>query len=185
MHSPEWWLVGAAFATLIVVAWQAIETRRATQAMRDNTKVFIESQRPQIAAKAHGDPTKTLLERGSPRVEISVFNRGLTPAYRLLYESWIELLPFPFVDFTAAADHFKSHEENVLYPNHDPMILNIPIRAGVTEQQLTDLRHLHLFACVRVRVQYVDAFETERFSDFGFYITSNGLGFLPKYNAAS
>jgi len=181
---PEWWLVFAAFATLFVIAWQAVEMRRATQAMRDNTNVLIKSQRPHIAAKAKSLPTQTLADRSAPRVEISLFNRGLTPAYGFSYESWIELLPLPFVDFTSSADYFKSTEEMVLYPSHDPLIVNIPIRSGVTEEQFTDLRKLRLYVCVRVRVEYKDAFSPKRCADFGFYVLPDGLGFLPKYNSA-
>ncbi|HTU32219.1 MAG TPA: hypothetical protein VMF66_00290 [Candidatus Acidoferrum sp.] len=33
---PEWWLVVAAFATMGVIAWQSIETRRAATATRDS-----------------------------------------------------------------------------------------------------------------------------------------------------
>jgi hypothetical protein len=185
LRNPEWWLVVSAFATFIVIAWQAIETRRATQAMRDNTKVIFEIQRPQIAAKAHGNPTQTLADGGAPRVEISLFNRGLTPAYEASYESWIELLTLPFTDFTASADHFKSAEQYVIYPNHDPVIVNIPIRNGITEQQLNDVRRLRLFVCVRVRAEYRDSSKRKRHADFGFYITAKGLGFLPKYNEAT
>lgn len=185
LSRPEWWLVFAAFVTLIVIAWQAVEMRRATQAMRENTDVVIKSQSPQIAADAHGNPSRTLLDHNEPRVQLDLFNRGLTPAYGVVYDSWIELLPQPFVDFTPSADHFKSTEESVLYPNHSPITVNIPIRSGLTEPQLTDLTKLRLYACVRVRVEYRDLFKRKRFADFGFYITAEGLGFLPKYNSAN
>ena len=120
LGKPEWWLVFAALATLIVIAWQAVEMRRATQAMRDNTNVLIKSQRPHIAAKAKGLPTQTLADRGAPRVEMSLFNRGLTPAYGFSYESWIELLPQPFVDFHFICRSFQIHGGNGLVSQSRP-----------------------------------------------------------------
>ncbi len=69
-----------------------------------------------------------------------------------------------------------------MYPNHDPIILNIPIRNGLSEAQLKDLRELKLYACVRVRVAFRDAFTPTRYSNFGVYVMHEGMGWLPKYN---
>jgi len=155
---------------------------RTLRAIESQTKALIDSQRARIAAKAHGSPTQTLADRESPRVEIELFNRGRTEACDFTYESWMETLSFPFQDFSPAADHFRSLEKLTLYPDHIPLIINIPIRQGLTETQLYDLRKLKSFACIRVRVEFKDAFSPKRWADFGFYITSSGLGFLPKYN---
>jgi hypothetical protein len=176
-------LVVVGILTLFVLMYQANEMRKATEAMRDNTKVLVESQRPRIAAKAHGNATLTLEDRAAPRVLIELKNTGLTPAYDSTWETWIELLQFPFKDFTDAAEHHDSSEDrSVMYPNHDPVTIDIPITKGITEQQLSDLRHLRLYACVRVRVRYRDAFSSVNVTNFGFYVLGRGLGFLPKYN---
>lgn len=159
--------------------------RKATEAMRQNTSVLLESQKPKIAAKPHGNPTNDLADRNCPRVQIEIYNRGQSAAYDLVYESWIELLPFPFVDFTPSADHHKASEGKVLNPNHTPITINIPKRKGITDQQLSDLKQLRLYACIRVRVEYRDAFSTNRYAEFGYCVMANGLGFLPKYNDAN
>ncbi len=60
---PEWWLLGATVLTLLVIGWQAWETRRSAQAMRDaiplqqkvadaallNAQAVVNSERPWIA----------------------------------------------------------------------------------------------------------------------------------------
>jgi hypothetical protein len=183
LKRPEWWLVVAGFLTLAALWKQAKEMRKATEAMRDNTRVLTESQRPRVTAKAHGNPTQMLAVAGQPRVEMELSNTGPTPAYDFTYETWIELLPFPFEDFTSGADHFKSGETLVLYPKHQPLIINIPLRTGMTPQQLIDLRKVRIFACIRIRVQYQDRFSREpSYTNFGFWVQTDGLGFLPRYN---
>jgi hypothetical protein len=160
-------------------------SEKATEAAMLNAQAFIESQRPQIAATAHGNPAHTLADRDAPRVEIELFNRGATSAYNLIYESWIEILPPDFEDFTPAADYFKAAEFHVLYPHHDPIVINIPFRKGLSEQQLSELKQLHAYCYIRLRVQYRDTVSPQqRYSNFGFVVLGNGLGFLPKYNDA-
>jgi hypothetical protein len=70
---------------------------------------------------------------------MTLTNRGMTSAFDCYYESWIELLPFPFNDFTTSVDHFKSEEPLSIYPGHAPIIINIPFRAGLTEVQRKDM----------------------------------------------
>jgi hypothetical protein len=173
------------FHTLRAIKRQADIADFAANASLLNAKAFIKSQMPQIIATANGNPTKTLEDREAPRVEISLINRGVTPAHNLIYETWTEILPMPFTDFTSSADYFKFSDPIVLYPDHKSFVINIPLRNGLSDQQLSDLKHLRFFLCLRIRVQYVDAFESKgRYADFGFIILGNGLGFLPKYNDA-
>lgn len=178
----DWPLVIVGIITCGVVGWQSLETRRSAQAALRYVMAFIESQRPIIAAAIVGNPTKELHDREAPRIRVALSNKGATTAYEVTYQSWIELLPFPFTDFTNAADHFMSENPYSMYPNHDPIILNIPIRNGLSEAQLKDLRELKLYACVRVRVAFRDAFTPTRYSNFGVYVMHEGMGWLPKYN---
>jgi hypothetical protein len=168
-------------ATCIIAIFAVMQARAANL----NAQVLMQGQRPYIAAEAHGNPTNDLADRTAPRVQISLMNKGLTVAYDFVYESWIELLPTTTNDFTPAADHFKSSEPLAMYPNHGPLVINIPITSGLTDAQLSDLRHLRLYACVRIRVTYRDSFTQGRYANFGFYVLANGLGFLPKYNDAN
>jgi len=172
--------------TFLAVKRQANIAERQVNASEQQFKVFLESQRPQIVATAHCDPKQTLADRDAPRVEIAVRNKGLTPAYDFDYESWIEVISGPFQDFSDAADYFKSEDRFVIYSNNQPLILNIPLRKGITEQQLTDLRQLRTQTCLRIRAEYRDAFSPGRrwYANFGFVVLPTGLGFLPKYNDA-
>jgi len=178
-------LVFIALCTGIAVAFQARETARATKAMADNTRALTLSQGPQIGfcpAKDH--PARTLAE-GTPRIEIGIINRGPTTAYDCTYESWIEVLPFPFTDFTSEADHAEILEKFALHPNSDkPITVNIPYRKGLTAIQRKDIETLNKFACIRLRVSYRDVFSDKptRFAEFGLYAMLQGFGFLPKYN---
>jgi len=41
----------------------------------------------------------------APRIQITLANIGGSTAYNCRYETWTELLPFPFTDFSSRADH--------------------------------------------------------------------------------
>jgi hypothetical protein len=155
---------------------------RTLKAIESQTRVLVEGQRPRIVATAYGDPTKTLAGSGVPRIELEVINKGPTPASDFTYESWIEVLEFPFQDFTAA-DHFKFDVASVLYPD-TPQIINIPLRAGITPEDFREVRRLRKHVCVRFCAEYADPFIANRhwYANFAFYILPRGLGFLPKYN---
>src|SRR5258708_14178402 len=124
-----------ALGTIVLAVFAVVQA----QATKRSVEVLVEGQRPRLAVEPHGLPTKDLTDRFAPRVQLSLANRGLTTAYDCLYESWIELLPFPFNDFTPSADHFKATDRLAIYPNHSAVILNIPIRQGLTDGQLSDL----------------------------------------------
>lgn len=153
------------------------------KAIERQTHVLVESQRPRIVATAHGDPTKTLADPHARRVELELINKSSMPATEYRYESWIEVLPFPFQDFTSAADHFKFDTLSVLYPD-TPQVINIPIRGGITPGDFAEVRRLRKHVCVRLYVEYADPFIANRrsYANFGFYILPMGLGFLPRYN---
>jgi hypothetical protein len=170
-----------AVATIVLAIFAIVQAAAA----KASAQVLLESQRPHVAADAKGSPTKDLSDQASPRVQIALVNRGATTAYDCIYESWIELLAFPFNDFTASADYFKAADRFALYPNHAPVVINIPIRKGLTGAQLSDLKQLRLYACIRIRIAYRDAFSPGRYANFGFYVLHDGLGFLPKYNDAN
>jgi hypothetical protein len=175
-------LVGA--VTFGAVLYQAIKTRDAAEATLLYAKAFIESQRAQIAFAPYGNPVGELFAE-RPKVQIAMINRGITTAYNLVYESWIEALQFPFEDFTKAADYFKYTSPMVLAPNQEPVPISIPFRAGFTQTQKNDISELRLFVCVRIRASYLDAFKAARYTNYGVYVAGSGLKFLPKYNDAN
>jgi hypothetical protein len=120
----------------------------------------------------------------NPRMEVEILNKGMTPARDVTYETWIEILPEPFNDFTNRADHFDSAYKTALPPNQtaDPLIINIPIREGITDEECRDLKRAVRFACFRILVRYVDAFDSRRCTSFGYMVMINGMTPLPKYN---
>jgi hypothetical protein len=168
-------------ATLIIAIFAVVQALASKASVRAQTP----SLRPCIAAEPHGDVLRMLQDRNAPRIQIELVNRGVTTTCDILCQSWIELLPFPFKDFTASASSYKHDHPAALYPNHSPWIINIPIQSGITEAQQADLRGLRLDACIRIYVTYRDAFSGDRYANFGFYIAAEGLGFLPKYNDAN
>jgi hypothetical protein len=162
--------------------WFFWQTVKATSA---NVKALIESQRAQVAFQAVGNPSQELLDKEVPRVRIALINKGMTTAYDVVYESWMEILVFPFNDFTSAADYFKSTDASALCPNHTPLTINIPFRKRLTADQRADLMGLRKYACIRVRVSYRDAFKALRYANFGIYVMREGFGILPRYNDAN
>lgn len=160
--------------TLIFVWRQSIHMRRQLNA-------FIESQRPQIAAGGYANPSDTLFEK-TPRVLVAIHNTGLTTAYDCTYESWIEVLPAPFVDFTENADYFQSQNRFSLHSKHNPAVLNIPIRKGISQGEYAAINRNEMDVCIRVKVTYRDAFKGKRYANFGYMADAEGFRVLPKYH---
>jgi len=179
--TANWALVLVGIITFFAIWYQAKETANAAKATLKSVEAFWLSQRPQIAANAHGNPIQDLLS-DTPRVQIELHNKGMTTAYDCNYESWIEVLPGPSDDFTIAADYFKQANNFALYPNHKPVIVNLPIRRGLTAQETADLKKLRLTVGLRVRLEFRDARTTGRYANFGFYVAYDGLVHLPRYN---
>ena len=94
--NPEWALVMVGIVTCVVIGWQSWATAQAARASQISAEALWAGQRAQLAADAHGNPVKDLLS-DTPRVLLELVNRGLTPAYSVCYETWLEILPFPFV----------------------------------------------------------------------------------------
>jgi hypothetical protein len=181
------WISSAStLATLIIAIFavvQAVAAKRAADAAKFTAQILIEGNRPHISVTAHGNPPQDLLDPATPRMQLELQNQGLTPAFEVRHESWIEVLKLPFEDFTPAADHFESQDSYMLAPNSRHININIPIRAGLTEYQRADIRAFRSVVCVRVRVAYRDNFTARRrFANFAYWVGHDGLSPLPKYN---
>jgi hypothetical protein len=169
--------------TLRAILYQAKKTADATTAMERNTAAFIESQRPILAVLPHENPFADLMDKHTPRVKLSLMNKGQTTAYECIYESWIEMLPLPppVMDFSSKADYASVADRFSLPPNHEGRVINIPFTQGLSEADRLDLGHARRTAYVRLRVTFRDAFTPNRYAEFGFYVMFDGLGSLPKY----
>lgn len=182
--SPEWILALVGILTFGAVWYQAKQTAVAAKATRESTDVLWASQRAQIVAEPHGNPAQDILGEDC-RLQIELRNKGMTPAYDVVTETWLEILPFPFENFTPKATYFKATEKPASYPNHTPIVMNIPLQRQLTELERSKIRRFELYACVRIRVEYRDGRSPGRYSNFGFFVQHGGFGFLPKYNNAN
>jgi len=189
LKSPEWWLVFLGFPSLGIVLWQAIATANSARSMVKYTHAFIESQRPIIVCDPHEHPFQDLAS-AVPRMRLALSNHGSTTAFHCAHESWIEFIPhetgegFEFdrnFTFSASASHFTSENPFSLYPDHKPVIINIPAGKDLSEAEKLAIRRGKLLVCVRLRLTFSDTFNPKRFSDFGFWVMYEGMGYLAKY----
>ncbi len=132
----------------------------------------------------HGNPAADLMS-DTPRVQLELTNKGMTAAYDVAYETWIEILPRPFGDFTINAIYFKDINRLTLYPNARPIVINVPLGRELGELERAKIRHWDLHTCVRIRMEYRDARQRERYAEFGFHVMHEGFGFLAKYQGAN
>jgi hypothetical protein len=181
--SPEWILVIVGIVTCVVVAWQSWATAQAAKATQMAAEVQWASQRAQVIATAHGNPASDILS-DTPRIQLELKNNGETPAYEVVYETWLEIVQNPFEDFSAAATYFKSPEPVALYPNM-PIVVNVPLGRDLDAAERAQIRSWKLQSCVRMRVEYKDARKTDRYAEFGFHVMYEGFGFLSKYRSAN
>ena len=109
-------------------------------------------------------------------------NKGLTPARDCRVETWIEILPYPFDDFTDSAVHYTFVSPMTIYPNAPTETVLDMIPGKPDEAQLADLESGKKIVCFRVRIAYRDLIDDRRVCNFGFWFAPGGLAFLPKYN---
>ena len=54
---------------------------------------------------------------------------------------------------------------------------------NLSQTERSEIKGLTRKVCIRVKVSYRDAFSPLRqYANFGYWVQSNGFGFLPKYN---
>jgi hypothetical protein len=118
-------------------------------------------------------------------VLVDLRNVGQTPAYSCFYQTWIEMLPVPFADFTGDADRSESPTPTPIYPNSPvPNSIRLIRRAGLTPAELRCWQEGQMNLCFRIYLQYTDEFRSLRRANFGFEVGPAHLGLLPKYNDA-
>lgn len=180
-ESPQWALVFVGIATCLFIGWQSWETRRAAEANRTNAEVLWASQRAQLVVGARGDATEDLMS-AEPKVRMVLSNKGMTPAYDVSYETWIEVVTSLAGDFTPNAEYMRTPHKISVYSHDEPIGFDIPLSKALTKAQLADLMALRSYVCFRVRAEYRDARFPGRYVDFGFCVTKQGLLFLSKYH---
>lgn len=180
-YLSNWALVGVGIGGIVAAILTLSSIKKQSRTLVRQTAALVEGQRPSVSVCCHGDATKTFGDRIARRMELKLENKGQHRARDLVYETWIEILPLPFKDFTESATHFKCTDPISLYPGHSNFIFNIPIQREVKDEEWAAIRTLKVYVCVRIQVSYRDAFG-QTIADFGYYVTPTGMGFLPKYN---
>jgi hypothetical protein len=175
------WLAIKRQADIAERAAKAAET--SAVAAKANTDALIQAQRAQIQVRIT-DPIPGLIVGKVPGIRADLINTGLTPARDLLYETWLEILPGPFVDFTPRSSHIKSEYPITIYPRApESSVVMTYLDSPLTDAALAALKSTKNLLCIRIRVMYKDAFAADRWQDFGFFAAGRlGVGYLPKYN---
>jgi hypothetical protein len=182
-NAREWadWISWFATVTLAIAAIAGILFAwRTLRALERQTAALVASQVPYISIALSQSPMKTLFER-TPRVVLAATNEGLTPAYAFTYESWVELCPKPFTEFSSKCEYFKMIASSTLHPKNR-LTLNVPIQAPLSTDEFEDMRKLQKLVCVRIRTCFTDCFGNSRISNFAYAVLPDGLEPLSRYN---
>jgi hypothetical protein len=171
-ESPEWWLFIAAMGTLIAIVYQARESAKATQAMRDGIKLQSESLRPRLTIGARVSPFMDMVEGKKIIVDVDFINTGGTPAYGVLPETWLELLGIPFTSFTSTAVH-QSGGKITVHPRQ-PSPFGIPFGRNLTPEEIMLAKSVKATLYLRIRLVY-EAFGKGKYTDYTFQITPTTL----------
>ena len=184
---PTWVFSGLLVVVGFLQLWLLFGTLKATrdnaEAARLNADVLMEGSAAHLALAPRPVPVfQTGIE---PQMFVGLFNRGVTPALNCLASTWIEVVPFPFVDFTDNATFFAFREPTTIDSNSEnPTEFWIRLGRPVTEVEVQQLRtpDKGLVLAIRLYVEYGDAFGQQRYRNFGFFTGGEVVHFLPKYN---
>jgi hypothetical protein len=193
--SADWWLVGFTAALFLAALlqfgamWIHARTLHGTL---ERTKTIAEAAstlarasaiqlRAQLIVKIH-HPIQGLAVGQSPRVGWDVVNNGLTPAYECTYETWIAVVPHPFVDFPSNSDYFRVSNQSTIYADHVPVGGAIDLGHDLTQNQMTGIQQNLWRLCFRIHLKYRDVFGEQRFANFGYSANDRAIEPLPKYN---
>lgn len=159
--------------------------QQAAKANTDTVKVALEGQRAQLIVNV-ACPIVGCDVGQIPRAQFHLKNVGPTTGYRASYETWIEVVSLPFVDFTPAADYYPAPHEMAVYP-HDlvPIRITIELKHPLSVREAVDIsQHKTHGLCFRIRLSWTDAFRQPHWANFGYYFDGSRVGSLPKYNDA-
>src|SRR5665213_2726591 len=171
-----------AIGTLDVLERQTEAARIAAESAKDSAEALWAGQRAQLSVAAYGSPIDDIVSK-TPRVQIELANRGMTPAYDCSYDTWIEILPKDCKDFTELAEYFVEPGHSVIFQGRT-IVISIAL-SRLPDEHLNAIRRGEKTAFVRIRVEYSDSKESGRFIDFGFRVDFQGLSPIAKYNGAN
>lgn len=174
-----WLQLGICVATSIIAVFSIMQGR----ASQRSADAFVESHRPLLIVRTEHPK----FANGFPGAAVTgeLVNIGLTAAYKCVLETWIEILPEPFTDFTSQATYFVSPHAMSLYPKipeHTQFIISL--ERPLTSDEKIGLDSGNLYICFRILARYWDSFrKIDRYQNFGYMMNKKGLMVcLPIYN---
>lgn len=177
-------------ALVAVGAWQGYHLRQTMKATKEaadaavlSAKTIRETQRGHIFGIPMA-PIQDFAVGREPRISFGLKNVGSTRIYDCVAETWVEVLKKPFVDFSNNAHHQRKEDRFALYPNAPgpPCLILMRWNEPLTEQQFRDIQADKWALCIRVSLQYRDAFGVAVTQNFAFSSNSVIWETLPKYN---
>lgn len=164
--------------------YEAISRKEHLRGQSADQANTVASQRAQLILLV-GKPMPMPAVGHEPQVMVELKNVGPTPAYSCTYQTWIEMLPVPFTDFTDAADCSESPAPTPIYSySPAPNSVTIVRRRALTQTELQSWQEGRINLCFRISLQYTDASKSLHHANFGYEINPAHLGLLPKYNDA-
>jgi hypothetical protein len=171
---------GAMF-TLRAMKEQAGLMDRQVKVMEGQLEAQMESLRARLTIGFTENPFKRIVEGKMPLIIAKFINTGATPAYNVIPETWIEVTPIPFTDFTDKAVYFKGERLSV-YPSQ-PLFYEIPLTRILTFEEAKSMSEVQCAVCVRIRLTYQTCGKP-KYCDFAYRSLLNGMETLPKYRDA-
>jgi hypothetical protein len=175
--------LGLTFILLIVGYFGVRAAYRTLTAIEAQVVAQNESLRARMTVGFYDNPFKrNMQETFSPTIVLKFINTGGTPAYKIIPESWIEVCPIPFSDFTDKAVYHKG-DPIIVYPDN-PIPYPVPLGRTLTDDEKKLLWSTKCCICIRIRLTY-ETIGGEKFSDFAYASWPTGMAILPKYYNAN
>jgi len=180
-------LVAAAFATLIAVWIQAVQTKKAAVAAMLNAD-YLRASAAAYLTLAETNQDVYVGIGVDPQSVFRIVNNGSTPAIDCRIHACTEIVvaptaSSPFVDFSDKAHRVRLGEPSTIDPGSGAF-LEVVVGVGhpITPTEYKGLMGGNLVFAVWLYAEFADMFARRRYRNFGFYVEGKRLHLLPKYN---
>jgi hypothetical protein len=182
----DWWFRAYVIFTGLLVAIGGFGVRaayRTLKAIEAQVVAQNEGLRARLTVGVYDNPFKrNMQEKFGPKIVVKLINTGGTPASKIVPESWIEVCPVPFSDFTGEAVYHKG-EPIIVYPDN-PIPYPVPLGRILTDYEKKRIWDAKCCICVRIRLTY-DTIGGEKFCDFAYTSWPMGVAIISKYHDAN
>jgi hypothetical protein len=168
---PEWWLLILGVPTLIIVAWQAWETRKAAESAKDSVGVvkrqadlMEDTAKRQLRAYISMETANLgFPQKNRPTASVTFKNFGQTPAYEV--QSWISIKIDSYPASIPFALQKPGHRapKSTLGPGAATQF-SAPLGRALSDAEMAELGTEQITVYVYGRVTYKDTFGQERFT---------------------